>query len=201
MIRRHKIVVSTVAVVTALVLAVIFLPKLFNSNSGVSENSYNGYIKVLNDSYPSDIIVYGEDIGFRSTLNYRVITEINEENLTSDPKYQYSFFVINDRSGSLKITDREFALCKKLADENNQSFFYIGQQYVQKLREFDFYDQLLTDQGSYYGVAYVISPFEPGHGMVHGFWMSTEEEHYLTNNELLGHILTLHFVDTIKRFN
>ena len=200
MTKGHKIIIGAFAAVGLIALAAVLLPKLFHSNSDVPENSYDGYIRILNDLCPSDIIVYGEDIGFRSTLNYRVITEITEDSLTSDPKYKYSFFVINDRSGALKITDDEFALCKRIAEENNQSFFYVGQQYFKKLKEFGFYDYLLTDPDNYHGVAYVISPFSPGHGMIHGFWMSSEEEHYLKNNELLGHILTLQFTDAIKRF-
>lgn len=183
------------------VIALIFGSKLFespNTSGSVIESLYDNEIKVLNDSYPSDIIVYGEDVGFDSKLKFRTITEITESNLTSDSKYKYTFFVINDREGKLNISDEEFTLCKKMCDGKNMNFFYIGEQYLSHLKNFGFYDSLYAD--NLLGIAYVIAP--TGFATIQGFWTTEEEEHYQGNSGLLGQILAYAFVDdVIKMMN
>jgi hypothetical protein len=206
--------ISIVAGILALVGAVIFLlPGLLEQEGfkdrqeGLQDkqngfnDTYEEYIHLLNNTYPSDIIVYGEDVGFRPDLNHRVITGITRENLISDPKYQYSFFVINDRNGTLIITDEEFGLCKIIAEENRQSFYYIGQHYIPKLREQGFFTEYLFND-DYHGIAYVISPNETGHADIHGVWTSEEEEMYLTHKDVLGQALVRSFVrHVIKEFS
>lgn len=171
-------------------LCVLVLPKV---SSEEAEGIDDDEIKILNDNYPSDIIVYGEKIEFSAELNFRTITEISEDNLISDSKYKYTFFVINDREGKLNISDNEFELCKKMCDEYNMNFFYIGEQYLTHLKDFGFYNNLYMED--ILGIGYVISPY--GHTTIQGFWSSTEEEHYSNNNELLGQVLIYAFVDNV----
>ena len=50
---------------------------------------YKNEITILNDNYPSDIIIYGEEVEFDSRLKYRVINELSINSLTSEPEYLY----------------------------------------------------------------------------------------------------------------
>ena len=182
------------ALIIISVLVIVFSGSLEVSSEN-AEGTYDDEIKILNDNYPSDIIVYGEDVGFDENLNFRTITELSSASLTSDPKYKYTFLVINDREGKLNITDDEFQLCKELCDEQNLNFFYIGEQYLSHLKDFGFYDSLYAD--NLCGIGYVISPF--GHTTLQGVWTTTEEEIYPDNPELLGQILAYAFVDNVIR--
>ncbi len=186
-----------IAAMVLLAIAFIWISKVVRTPTSVA-GSYDKEIKVLNESFPSDIIVYGEDVGFHEALNYRTIEEISEENLTSDTKYKYTFFVINDRGGKLEITDEELKLCKKMCDEHNMNFFYIGTQYLEHLQAFGFHRGLYTDDAC--GVGYVQG--EMGHTTIQGLWTTTEEMYYSKNPELLGQLLAYSFVDdVIKMLN
>lgn len=158
--------------------------------------NYSDEIRILNENFPSDIVVYGEDVNFDQSLNYRVITQISEENLKCDKKYKYSFFVINDRSGNLEISDEEFALCKRLCDEKDINFYYIGEHYLAHLEEFGFHSGLFRDDLC--GIGYVLKP-AVGRSVVQGIWSRTEEEMAAQNDKLLGQILVMSFVNNVIR--
>lgn len=85
-------------------------------------------------------------------------------------------------------------------DEKKISFFYIGDKYLDKIKEAGFYANEFSDD--YFGIGYVISPHSSGHSVIHGLWSDTEEEISRKNQELLGQVLAMNFVDTvIKQFN
>lgn len=191
---KKKILIITLIVLSFVIFAgaiIVGGRYLLAPNSGKgTKGIYKKEIKILNESYPSDIIVFGEDVGFDPTLKFRTITKITEENLTSDKKFKYTFFVINDRAGKLNITDEEFLLCKRLCEENDLNFFYIGTQYLEKLKELGYYDYFYSEGQC--GFGYIISPF--GNDIIEGMWTTTEEEIYKRNPNLLGQILTYEFV-------
>lgn len=179
---------------------IVFLVVLISRNELLEEDSvqYEDEINVLNVNFPSDIIVYGEEVGFDSKLKYREITDITEENLTSDSKYKYTFLVINDREGKLDITEEDLALCKKMCEKKDMNFFYIGEKQLENLKTAGFYS--LSSSDDVMGIGYVISP--TGNVSVQGFWSSIEEEHSKKNSGLLGQILVYEFVDdVIKMMN
>lgn len=186
--------VLTVVIILALVMAFLLLVYPYIVQNGIRD-SYDEAIAILNKRYPSDIILYGEEIDFRSELNYRTIETISKESLTSDEKYEYTFLVINDRQGTIKLTDEKIKELKILVDEMDISFYYIGQQYLSNLKEAGFYSNVYNDD--YYGIGYVESPTEKGRASVHGLWTSVEEEHYKNNFELLGQVLVYSFVDDV----
>lgn len=193
---KKHIKISILIVTVILVLVVIFLlfvcPDILQNNS---LDSYDEAIVILNENCPSDIILYGEEIDFRSELNYRTIGTLSKEALTSDEKYEYTFLVINDRQGNVKLTDEKIKELKSLVDELNISFYYIGQQYLSDLKDAGFYSNVFNDD--YYGIGYVVAPTEKGHAGVHGLWTSVEEDHYKNNIELLGQVLACSFVDDV----
>ncbi len=179
-------------------ILLIFGNNIWGLNSENIQGVYDKEIKILNNNFPSDIIVYGEDVGFDDKLNFRTVSELSEDSLKSNSEYRYTFLVINDREGKLKITDEEFQLCKKMCEDHNLNFYYIGSQYLLHLKDFGFHDGLYADDSC--GIGYVISPF--GYATIQGIWTMTEEEYYLNSPELLGQILACSFVDdVIKMMN
>lgn len=194
--KKHNKMLSVLPVVVILGLVAAFLLFVYPS---IAQNdildSYDEAIVILNEKYPSDIVLYGEEIDFRSELNYRTIETLSKETLISDEKYEYTFLVINDRQGNVKLTDEKIKELKILVDEMNISFYYIGQQYLSNLKEAGFYSNVFNDD--YHGIGYVVSPTEKGHASVHGLWTSVEEEHYKSNIELLEQVLVYSFIDDV----
>ena len=169
-----------------------------NTSSNESYCPYEKEITILNDNFPSDIIIYGEDVLFDNRLKYRTVSELTESTLNSGSEFKYSFLVINDRSGNLKISDEEFILCKRLCDQKGQNFVYLGEQYLSHLQDFDFCQGLYQD--NLRGIAYIRDPM--GHHAVQGFWTATEEEYSEMNQGLLGQVLVYVFVNlTINKLN
>lgn len=180
-----------------LVVSISVLVFFLQTNEAPSSD-YANEIRVLNESFPSDIIVYGEDVGFDSTLNFRTISSITEETLTSDSKYLYTFLVINDRTGTVSITEEELELCKKFCDENNMNFYYIGEQYLDQINEICFSYGMISPNAK--SAAYINA-----YGIqtpLHGIWNIEDEEYLESNPGLLGQILAISFVDhVIKTLN
>ena len=193
--RKTIIIVSIITGLIALIVLTVFIAPLLFGLPQNFKDSYEQSIYVLNENYPSDIVVLGDDVGFRDKLKYRQITEMTEENLRSEDSFKYTFFVINDRKGTLTLTDEDFALCKKIVDEKAISFYYIGTQYLPQLKKHGFFENEFTDD--YMGIAYVLASNPSGRASIHGLWTSLEEENFLINSELLGEVLVYSFVDDV----
>lgn len=195
MIKKRLLIFFFCFVVFAILILILCL---FLQNNAEFSSDYANEIRVLNESFPSDIIVYGEDVGFDATLNFRTISSITEENLTSDPKYLYTFLVINDRTGTVTITEEDLELCKKFCDENNLNFYYIGEQYLGLMNKIGFTYGLISPNTK--SVAYVNA--YGTQTAVHGLWNIEDDEYLDSNPGLLGQILAVSFVDhVIKTLN
>lgn len=205
---KKKTVLIVLGIVSIIIASAIVVKLYCDRDEGLEINSNVTYIdasycanpndiRALNESYPSDIILYGEDGIFHESLNYRVIDKISESELISEPKFKYTFFVIVDREGKLNITDDEFRIVKNVCDNHNVNFYYIGEQYLDKLVQLGFTSELFYDNTR--GIGYEIRP--TGEMCeVEGFWSELEEEIYLKNRGLLGEILTREFVHVITEF-
>lgn len=121
--KLRKIIFSIMA---ACLIGIIFL-----IGYGCKENELSTYeqeIIILNEIYPSDIMIYGENISFKDSLKYRMISQISEEELDGS-KFQYHFIIINDLSGSASLTQDEANLIMSYINEKHYTFFYIGSNY------------------------------------------------------------------------
>ena len=92
--------------------------------------------------------------------------------MSSEEKYKFSFFVIVDRNGKLNISDDEFKLVKRLCDSQKLSFYYIGEHYLEHLKELGFYSGFCSDGNL--GFGYTVTPYG-GNEEVEGFWTEREK--------------------------
>ena len=209
--KQKKIVAGITALLCACCIASVCLGfSILNQawadrpRAAVPAPTYDGYIAFLSHQCRCDIVVYGEDVSFRSALNYRVIVEITEEALAPDAGIEHSFFVINDRNGRLNITDEEIEFIKSVVHENRINFFYIGHRHLSKFEALG----LDGDSGPILawppepsdsrGFGYVlVSTLGTEYRQLHGFWTEADDEICVDNNEVLGHILTMNFVRAI----
>lgn len=196
-----KIVITVVSLI--LIAGIAFAAyklRFVNSGNEAFKDSYDEAIYILNNSHPSRIYVYGDDVHFRDTLNYKNISTLDIAQFEKDAQYEYTFLVINDRSGKTPLNDNQCADLKKISDEKHLNVYYIGDKQLDKMKKAGFYRSEYAD--NYYSIAYICTPMEPGHMALHGVWTTTEEEYIQKNPELLGDILANSFVDdVIKKFN
>lgn len=123
---KKKILISCLAVFgAAIVVVLVFVIYGFATMTSPDKTTMEKEIIILNQTYPSDIIVYGDDILFDKTLNYRKIVEINEDELASE-NYQYRFIVVNNLSGNINVTKQEADLISSCVKNDRYVFIYMG---------------------------------------------------------------------------
>jgi hypothetical protein len=97
-----------------------------NSNS-THEDSYDKAITILTTSHPTQIIEYGEPIGFRDRLPVKKISSITHEALTNgSEEYERTVLIVNDSEGNTVITSDELNIIMQLVESCKLDFFYIG---------------------------------------------------------------------------
>ncbi len=85
---------------------------------------------LISDTYPTDIIVLGDDIGFEGEVSYRLIETANEESLNAKPNCSYSFLVINDLSGNVHLSEDEILLIDSMIQKEKFCLLYLGEKYA-----------------------------------------------------------------------
>lgn len=111
---------------TMLLLIISFVVYGYSMKQPLEGDTYDKNIVIVNENFPSDIVIYGEKIKFREELKYRYIDKIDEENVIQDP-YEFRFLVINDGLGDIVLTDEDIALILELIKQRRlMGFYYIG---------------------------------------------------------------------------
>lgn len=163
---------------------------IFKDNNDPEMDTYDLEIQVVMTSYPTDIVVYGQDIEFRNSLQYRLNPEINDDGLATIKEYQA--IILNDQDGNLEITDEELLLIKSYTIDGSSDFFYIGTKELDRLSLLGFGSAAENDASltviNYYGRKIT---FE-------GVWSNAEVEHSKNNPELLGMIIISHIVRGLR---
>ncbi len=158
-------------------------------------DSYDRDIIVLNENYPTDIIIYGEDIPFRKELITRKINNISKEVLTTDKNYQV--LVISDLSGILEISDEELLIVKDALLKFELDFYYLGTEKMARLKDLGFYeDDWSSDDYCFSSIKY-----EGRRAYFAGIWAKRDVEITNNNKETLGEILVDQFVSVIRSNN
>ena len=118
--KRNKIILL---ISSTLVVAIVVAILIVSLNRPHLTNSAERNTILLNETFPSDIIVYGEDFyvpDYYKDVKYRRVTSLNETTLASSDDFIYSFIVIIDSEGKLILSDEELDLIKRLIDERDE---------------------------------------------------------------------------------
>ena len=126
--KKVKIIIFGI-IAASLIAIIAFIVYGFTTMEESGLTPYEKDIIILNEKHPSDIMLYGEDISFKDTLNYRKISEISEEELDGDGNWQYHFIIMNDLNGSVALTQEEANLIMSYINEKHYTFFYIGSRH------------------------------------------------------------------------
>jgi uncharacterized membrane protein YciS (DUF1049 family) len=102
-------------------------------------NQHEIHVSIINDSFPTDIILYGEDIVFCMHFEVDKIDEITEESLISQKQNQ--IIILSDLSGSMSISDNELLIIKEKVFSNQLDFYYLGTKELDRLYTLGFYEK------------------------------------------------------------
>jgi hypothetical protein len=189
----NKILMQVCVVVVCLGVSTCFLGCSVKPN-----NATDNHVKVINENYPTEIIVYGDIVEFDDGFVARTIDKISTENLTSDEKYMFSVLVINDLEGNAPVSDEEMKIITQMIDEEDMNFYYFGTNLLGPLKENGFYTDTLLPSDMF--VARVHEPLEVI--TIIGMWDTQSNELYHTkNSKLLGQRLIRSIVRDIIKMN
>ncbi len=132
---KKKIIIVSVSIILAIVVTSIAIVVSYIKNGG---DGYDMAAEGLDVEFDADIIVYGEEPGFRDILKYRTIDEISEETLDSSSEHGYRAIVLYDRKGTMSVTDEELLIIKKYVEEYGYDMIYIGKNYLDDFERLGF---------------------------------------------------------------
>lgn len=132
--RLKKIII--IGIISVLTLGVIIgaLHIFLNEDSGTELTSAEKDIKIITETYPTQIVVYGDEIDFDSSIKVKYIDSINEESLERDLQYKYSLIIVNDLARNVTLTDEEWGLLSNIVkSDNTYNMFYLGDEDIDQL--------------------------------------------------------------------
>lgn len=192
--------VGIAVIVIAAILAILFIKK---KNVDASKDGYDIAAEGLNEEFNADVMVYGEDPGFRKSVSYRTVDKITEETLYSAESHKYKAIVLYDYNGKMEISDEELLLIMEYVEEKGYDMFYIGKEYLDDFNRLGF--TVGCPEGAYsleylgsYKLGQDVPKSETGNMYAeHGLWNERDE---LTKEkeEIQHRIITLMY-DYAKR--
>ena len=178
----------------AAVLLYIFVPKIVNRFFlSTSLDSYDEAIIIINENYPTDLIVYGDEIEFRDNFEYRVVSDFSEESLESSDEYSYRFLVVINVTGNMEFSDEELSSLLVYLRENNYGFFYFGSTGLDSFQRCNYFDSDLDPSSEGFGLV----NYYGQEMVVQGFWSEYDANVNDSNPETLPSIILFNVVEVI----
>lgn len=194
---KKKLLIGGSLILLIAIIAIAIVMTVDNNNPSDSEigDTYSQNIEILNDRYPTDVVIYGESIIFRDELNYRIIDEITEENLATELSAQV--LIINDLSGNIEIPDGAYNIILKKMADGNMDYYYLGTTKVDMFNKYNLWNKDLEKGDLAIGVAKynkVVTNFS-------GVWTEYDANILADNKEGLGSTLVNQIARCIKSNN
>ena len=140
--------------------------------------------KMIQDTHPTDLMIYGDDVLFEMQVPARKLEAITEDSLNIKDGCECAFLVINDLSGSVQLSDADIKLLDNQLRTKPLSLFYLGDQYGDAWQEPGEYTMEIPGNRSY---QYNMEYGQMCRGI--GAWRGQEEEISKQNPYLLGDVI------------
>lgn len=189
--KTKLIVICAIALILLVITAIIFKVFILDNNESENDDSYSLQIDMINDQVNVDVMVYGEEPGFRKDFEWRRIDAISKDSLKNDILHGYRWLIIFDQDGAVEMTDDELLLIKDKVEENSLNMLYIGEKYLENFKRLGFTDGIDDGEYSfaYIGIDNSADLPQQKNYAVHGMWTETDVELQKYNNELLQEII------------
>ena len=184
------ITICTIIGICLIVLAIILKGFIFdNENNKI--DSYSLQIDKTNERVNVDVLVYGEDPGFREEFEWRRIEAITKKTLEKDVLHSYRWLIIVDYDGGVEMTDEELLLIKDKVENEYLNFLYIGEKYLDDFERLGFTEGF--DEGelsfAYIGASSPSDIAQQNNYAVHGMWTEYDEKLRKYYKELLQEVI------------
>lgn len=184
--QNKKIFIGIIAVIAVIALVFMIVCMIFDVSffDESADDERTEYVKIINETYPADIMLIGGDVGFPDELNTRKLTEITAPELALKEQYMFSVLIINDLDGNVYISDEEWDIIAA-AVFDHVNLYYLGQKYLDKIKTYGLYTDDLSDTDMSIGYLHepdISFPF-------YGFFTVEAYESYQKNPDLLSQIL------------
>ena len=189
--KKIKLIISVIAVILLVATAIIFKVFIFDNNESEKKDSYSLQIDRINEQVNVDVMVYGEEPGFREGFEWRRIDTISKKSLKNDILHGYRWLIIFDHDGAVEMTDDELLLIKDKVEDDSLNVLYIGEKYLNSFERLGFTDGFDNGERSfaYIGTRNPADIPQQTKYAVHGMWTETDEKLQKYNNELLQEVI------------
>jgi len=164
------------AILLIIITGLLIPTGCLKSGDIVLTSNESAFITVT-QTYPTELIVYGDDLNLDPACHVRKIDAITEENLKIDDAFLFFVLVINDIDENAPISDAELKLIISIVDQGNLSLYYFGKRLIKPIISEGNYitDDIMTTDMS---IARVHEPY--GSLCVLGVWTDELQEIYET---------------------
>ena len=184
---KAKVIIASAAVLLSLGAFTLFIADMTHKRYVKAHQNDKPYLcseagmkKSLNETFPSDVMIYGEDIDFKGIVNPRKINDLSEESLLANKNTDHRFLLIVDRENKLDLSVDELKKAKGILmnKDNGFSYYYIGKEGVGKMAEAGLVEKVYGADACAVGSRSY--PHEEYNYRMHseGFWTTKEEAEY-----------------------
>lgn len=127
-------VVLCVCAILLIIAVLIFVIIKQEQHADDSGDSYDQNIKILNESHPVKIILYGESLYFRSEVKYISVDHLSNDIFsTNENEFERVVLVINDLNGTVTLSDDDLATISRAVNNGDIDLYYLGKNNRDKL--------------------------------------------------------------------
>lgn len=167
---------SLIAIMIFAVIAIISV--LFFQPFG-AKNALSDEVKMLTETYPTDIIVYGNNIDFDKEIPSRKVDELDANVIYDDGEdYFYRVLIINDLEDELTFDEDDWEVIDQCI-EKGCNLFYLGTQYLEVIKDRYNCNMGLNDTDMFIGIAHEADNTTIG---IYGVWDTETYAKYGTAN-------------------
>lgn len=180
----------TIAVIVGLFgVALLIISRNINTPDDVYD-SYDQQIEMSINSFPTDLVIYGDDCRLRKKAVYRQVDSISDETLGSSGSYRFKVLIINDINDNADLTDDDFEVLRKYVIDGEYHFYYFGTRYLEEFYEKEFLKLELQPESCGFGIRHVAdrTSFVVNEGM----WTTEDYATYENNSDYLGQVIYMY---------
>lgn len=151
-----------------------------HENDKPDYRSSEGMKELLNETFPSDVMIYGEDVDFMDIVSPRKLSSLSKESILAEKDLDHRFLVIVNRENTLDLSVDEL---KELKDvimnkDNGISIYYIGSEGRDKFVEAGLVEKIYYKDDC--GIGSECIGYEDYNYRTYsdGFWTAKDEELY-----------------------
>jgi len=159
---KNKIIIKTIiALGIILLIAIIGFVIMLVVQEIDSKNDLTTFeqsIVTVTKDYPTQFIVYGEEMDFPKECNVTYIDDINADAIKMDETFKYQLIVINDLNSKTEMSKEDWQLLNDhIKSDKRHNLFYFGNKEFGNIAELDITDgacSSLADTDLSFGFVY-----------------------------------------------